>query len=61
MFSLFIIDLDYGQQVGLSHYHDVLYDGCLTNFEIGNEGEEASQLYPEVNYITVEQYLKRYV
>lgn len=54
-------DLDYGQQVGLSHYHDVLYDGCLTNFEIGNEGEEASQLYPEVNYITVEQYLKRYV
>ncbi|XP_057786603.1 bifunctional pinoresinol-lariciresinol reductase-like [Salvia miltiorrhiza] len=54
-------DLDYGQQVGLGHYHDVLYEGCLTNFEIGNEGEEASQLYPDLHYTTVEDYLKRYV
>ncbi|PIN16379.1 (+)-pinoresinol reductase [Handroanthus impetiginosus] len=53
--------LDYAQQVGLSHYHDVLYEGCLTNFEIREEGEEASQLYPEVNYTTVEYYLKRYI
>nr|QRW27928.1 eugenol synthase 8 [Ocimum basilicum] len=48
-------------KVGASHYYDVLHEGCLTNFEIGNEGEEASQLYPEVDYITVEEYLKRYV
>ncbi|KAG6389667.1 hypothetical protein SASPL_151139 [Salvia splendens] len=54
-------DLDYGQQVGLGHYHDVLYEGCLTNFEIGSEGEEASQLYPGVNYTAVEDFLKRYV
>ncbi|KAK4490835.1 hypothetical protein RD792_001550 [Penstemon davidsonii] len=54
-------DLDYAQQVGLSHYHDVCYEGCLTNFEIGDEGDEASQLYPEVNYTTVEDFLKRYV
>ncbi|KAH6760888.1 pinoresinol reductase 1 [Perilla frutescens var. hirtella] len=54
-------DLDYAQQVGLSHYHDVLYEGCLTNFEIGDEAKEASQLYPEVIYTTVENYLKRYV
>ncbi|XP_047968526.1 bifunctional pinoresinol-lariciresinol reductase-like [Salvia hispanica] len=54
-------DLDYGQQVGLGHYHDVLYEGCLTNFEIGSEGEEASHLYPHVNYTAVEDYLKRYV
>ena len=60
MFNL-IVDLDYGQQVGLGHYHDVLYEGCLTNFEIGSEGEEASQLYPHVNYTAVEDYLKRYV
>ncbi|GFQ06987.1 bifunctional pinoresinol-lariciresinol reductase [Phtheirospermum japonicum] len=52
-------DLDYAQQVGLSHYHDVLYEGCLTNFEIGEE-EEASKLYLEVKYTTVQEYLKRY-
>ncbi|GER56246.1 bifunctional pinoresinol-lariciresinol reductase [Striga asiatica] len=54
-----IKDLDYAQQVGLSHYHDVYHEGCLTNFEIG-EDEEASQLYPEVKYTTVQDYLKRY-
>ncbi|KAI3468560.1 hypothetical protein Pfo_025223 [Paulownia fortunei] len=54
-------DLDYAQQVGLSHYHDVLHEGCLTNFDIVEEVEEASQLYPEVKYTTVEEYLKRYV
>ncbi|KAL0331014.1 UNVERIFIED_CONTAM: Bifunctional pinoresinol-lariciresinol reductase [Sesamum angustifolium] len=53
--------LDYAQQVGLCHYHDVLYEGCLTNFEIGEHGEEASSLYPEVKYTTVEEFLKRYV
>ncbi|KAL3844434.1 hypothetical protein ACJIZ3_001837 [Penstemon smallii] len=52
-------DLDYAQEVGLSHYHDVCYEGCLTNFEIG-DGDEASQLYPEVNYTSVEDFLKRY-
>ncbi|KAK4389144.1 Bifunctional pinoresinol-lariciresinol reductase [Sesamum angolense] len=53
--------LDYAQQVGLCHYHDVLYEGCLTNFAIGEDGEEASSLYPEVKYTTVEEFLKRYV
>ncbi|CAI9771625.1 unnamed protein product [Fraxinus pennsylvanica] len=52
--------LDYAQQVGLSHYHDVCYEGCLTRFKIGDE-EEASKLYPEVKCTTVEDYLKRYV
>uniref|UniRef100_M1BTV2 (+)-lariciresinol reductase n=1 Tax=Solanum tuberosum TaxID=4113 RepID=M1BTV2_SOLTU len=35
--------------------------GCLANFEIGEEGEEASTLYPEVKYNTAEQYMKRYL
>ncbi|CAA2954291.1 bifunctional pinoresinol-lariciresinol reductase [Olea europaea subsp. europaea] len=52
--------LNYAQQVGLTHYHDVCYEGCLTSFEIGDE-EEASKLYPEVKYTTVEDYLKRHV
>lgn len=60
-FELFLSGLDYEQQVGLVHYYHVCFDGCLANFEIGEEGEEASQLYPEVNYTRVEDYLKRYL
>ncbi|PHU14808.1 Bifunctional pinoresinol-lariciresinol reductase [Capsicum chinense] len=54
-------DLEYAEQVGLCHYYHVCYEGCLANFEIGEEGEEASKLYPEVNYTAVENYMKRYV
>ncbi|PKA60804.1 Isoflavone reductase like [Apostasia shenzhenica] len=53
--------LDYAQQVGLGHYYHVFYEGCLTNFEIGEGGEEASELYPEVPYTRVKDYLKRYI
>ncbi|CDP21344.1 unnamed protein product, partial [Coffea canephora] len=53
--------LDYAEQVGLTHYYHVCYEGCLTNFEIGDEGEEASKLYPEVKYTKIEDYLKQYV
>ncbi|KAM7254247.1 hypothetical protein ACFE04_031929 [Oxalis oulophora] len=35
--------------------------GCLANFEIGEGGEEASKLYPKVHYISVDEYLKRYL
>ncbi|KAG1359109.1 putative Isoflavone reductase [Cocos nucifera] len=52
---------DYASQVALGHYYHVFYEGCLTNFEIGDEGEEASQLYPEVVYTRVKDYLKQYV
>ncbi|CAI9775614.1 unnamed protein product [Fraxinus pennsylvanica] len=52
--------LDYAQQVGFSHYHDVFHEGCLTSFKIGDE-EEASKLYPEIKYNTMEDFLKRYV
>ncbi|CAN1174909.1 Bifunctional pinoresinol-lariciresinol reductase 2 [Linum perenne] len=52
---------DYAQQVGLSHYYDVGYKGCLTSFEIGDQAGEATKLYPEIEYTTVEEYLKRYV
>ncbi|XP_059302485.1 bifunctional pinoresinol-lariciresinol reductase 2-like [Lycium ferocissimum] len=54
-------ELEYAEQVGLCHYYHVCYEGCLANFEIGEEGEEASKLYPEVNYTTAEDYMKRYV
>ncbi|KGN58400.1 bifunctional pinoresinol-lariciresinol reductase 2 [Cucumis sativus] len=54
-------DQDYAAQVGLSHYYHVCYEGCLANFEIGKDGEEACNLYPEVDYTTVEEYMKRYL
>ncbi|XP_006353718.1 bifunctional pinoresinol-lariciresinol reductase 2-like [Solanum tuberosum] len=54
-------ELEYAEQVGLCHYYHVCYEGCLANFEIGEEGEEASTLYPEVKYNTAEQYMKRYL
>ncbi|XP_015897348.3 LOW QUALITY PROTEIN: bifunctional pinoresinol-lariciresinol reductase 2 [Ziziphus jujuba] len=52
---------NYAEQVGLIHYYHVCYEGCLANFEIGNNGVEASELYPEIEYKTVEDYMKRYV
>ncbi|CAK7356020.1 unnamed protein product [Dovyalis caffra] len=52
---------DYAEQVGLTHYYHVCYKGCLTKFEIGDKGEDASMLYPKVKYTTVEEYMKRYL
>lgn len=51
-------DLDSAQQAGLGHFYHIFFEGCLTNFEIGEGGEEASQLYPEVNYTRMDDYLK---
>ncbi|KAK6274451.1 hypothetical protein POUND7_004160 [Theobroma cacao] len=52
---------NYAEQVGLPHYYHVCYEGCLANFEIGDGGEEASKLYPEVKYTSAEDYMKRYL
>ncbi|KAF7849557.1 hypothetical protein BT93_L0639 [Corymbia citriodora subsp. variegata] len=52
---------NYAEQVGLTHYYHVCYEGCLANFEIGEDGVEASELYPDVNYVSVEEYLRRYL
>uniref|UniRef100_A0A6N2JZ67 NmrA-like domain-containing protein n=1 Tax=Salix viminalis TaxID=40686 RepID=A0A6N2JZ67_SALVM len=39
--------MDYVAQAGMGHFYHIFYEGCLTNFEIGEDGEEASNLYPE--------------
>ncbi|KAI4327993.1 hypothetical protein L6164_020393 [Bauhinia variegata] len=52
--------LDYASQVGVGHFYHIFYEGCLTNFETGQDAEEASQLYPEVNYTRMDEYLKIY-
>ncbi|XP_030440464.2 bifunctional pinoresinol-lariciresinol reductase 2-like [Syzygium oleosum] len=52
---------NYAEQVGLTHYYHVCYEGCLTNFEIGEDGVEASELYLDIKYVTVEEYMRRYL
>ncbi|KAL6549803.1 hypothetical protein OROMI_020291 [Orobanche minor] len=52
---------DFVMQVGMGHFYHIFYEGCLTNFEIGEDGKEASELYPEVEYTRVDDYLKRYL
>ncbi|KAL3497955.1 hypothetical protein ACH5RR_040687 [Cinchona calisaya] len=53
--------VDFAGQVGVGHFYHIFYEGCLTNFEMGENGEEASELYPEVQYTRMEAYLKRYI
>ncbi|VVA40102.1 PREDICTED: isoflavone reductase [Prunus dulcis] len=52
--------MDYASQVGVGHFYHMFYEGALTNFEIGEEGVEASKLYPEVKYTRMNEYLKIY-
>nr|ABK26024.1 unknown [Picea sitchensis] len=41
--------------------HSVFVKGHLTDFKIGPHGVEATHLYPDVKYTTVEEYLSQYV
>lgn len=48
--------------VVLSINHSIFVKGDHTNFEIEPSfGFEASELYPDVKYTTVEEYLSRFV
>ncbi|KAL6905924.1 hypothetical protein ACP4OV_003525 [Aristida adscensionis] len=39
---------DLAHQVAVGHFYHIFYEGCLTNFDIGEDGAEATLLYPEV-------------
>lgn len=54
-------DKPYEHQIGISHFYHMFYRGDLYNFEIGADAREATQLYPEVKYTTMDSYLKRYL
>lgn len=42
--------------------HSIFVNGDLTNFEIEPSfGVEASELYPDVKYTTIEEYLDQFV
>lgn len=53
-------DAEYAHQVGIGHFYHIFYEGCLTNFEVADD-EEASKLYPDVDYTRMYDYLKRYL
>lgn len=55
------VGMDYASQVGVGHFYHIFYEGCLTNFRTGKDEEEISELYPEVQCITMDTYLKRYL
>ncbi|XP_057821826.2 phenylcoumaran benzylic ether reductase IRL1 [Cryptomeria japonica] len=42
-------------------FHTIYVKGDQTNFEIGPDGVEASELYPDVKYTTVEEYLSAFL
>ncbi|XP_038887505.1 isoflavone reductase homolog [Benincasa hispida] len=54
-------DMDIAQQAGVGHFYHIFFEGCLTNFEIGEGEEEASKLFPEVNYTRMDDYLKIFI
>ncbi|XP_037483337.1 isoflavone reductase homolog [Triticum dicoccoides] len=57
-----MIGTDLTNQVGVGHFYHIFYEGCLTNFDIkDNEEEEASLLYPDVQYTRMDEYMKRYL
>ncbi|KAF1894120.1 hypothetical protein Lal_00004039 [Lupinus albus] len=45
------------QDIPISVLHSVFVKGDLVNFEIGEHDLEASQLYPDYNYTSIDQLL----
>nr|AAF64179.1 phenylcoumaran benzylic ether reductase homolog TH4 [Tsuga heterophylla] len=56
-----IADTPFPANIGIAIGHSIFVRGDQTNFEIGADGVEASQLYPEVQYTTVDEYLSKFV
>ena len=54
-------DTNFAHQVGVTHFYHIFYEGCLTNFDIGDYGAEATLLYPDVQYTRINELLKRYL
>lgn len=61
-FLKLIQESEFPMNIILSINHSVFVNGDLTNFEIEPSfGVEASELYPDVKYTTVEEYLDQFV
>lgn len=62
MYVLFIAESPIPINVLLAINHSVFVKGDNTNFKIEPSfGVEASELYPDVKYTTVEEYLDQFV
>ena len=60
--SLFLAEASVPLNVILSISHSVFIKGDHTNFEIEPSfGVEATELYPDVKYTTVDEYLNQFV
>lgn len=60
--SLFLAESSYPTNLRLSKFHCLFVNGDQTNFEIEPSfGVEASELYPDVKYTTVDEYLNKFV
>lgn len=63
-FLVFMIasESEFPMNILLAINHSIFVNGDLTNFEIEPSfGVEASELYPEVKYTTIDEYLNRFV
>ncbi|KVH91660.1 3-beta hydroxysteroid dehydrogenase/isomerase [Cynara cardunculus var. scolymus] len=52
---------DLAEQGVWSHCYHFFYQGCLANFEVEDDAEEAFLLYPDIKYTKMEDYLKQYI
>ncbi|EOA38284.1 hypothetical protein CARUB_v10009778mg [Capsella rubella] len=55
-----IEQMEIPHQAGIGHFYHIFYEGCLTDHDVG-EDEEASSLYPEVEYKSMDDYLRIYL
>ncbi|XP_010518923.1 PREDICTED: pinoresinol reductase 1 [Tarenaya hassleriana] len=51
---------DKAQQAGIGHFYHIFYEGCLANYEVGDD-QEASKLYPDVKYTRMDDYLRMFL
>lgn len=56
------LESEFPMNILLAINHSIFVNGDLTNFEIEPSfGVEASELYPDVKYTTIDEYLNRFV
>uniref|UniRef100_A0A0C9S3Q4 TSA: Wollemia nobilis Ref_Wollemi_Transcript_14834_1258 transcribed RNA sequence n=1 Tax=Wollemia nobilis TaxID=56998 RepID=A0A0C9S3Q4_9CONI len=56
-----IEETPFPNNIGMAIGHSIFVKGDQTNFEIGPNGVEGSQLYPDVKYTTVDEMLNQFV
>lgn len=49
------------QNIPVSILHSVFVKGDLVNFELGEDYLEASELYPDYNYTSIDQLLDKFL